>query len=286
MDYTLPYLQTGNSPEFFLSKQSFSPSALATYENDAGGTWRKKNTISIFRTAIYDELTYSGIAASLQRNRTRFILAHAMFGKENIPKTAINDELNDSPFFKTGQQYGYQNSHSKFVIQNDLSESIRLAYSINLYHTKIDSISDTKGNLSVGFMSQSKNFDFGISLQNLFPVSMRLPSNEKIPTLVIISTRLKPRSWVQLSPRAIFIRSSVNKSRNVLFSSGLHIYPLHFLSIDIATYEQFSGEAPKASLAFGTSLTLSNSISISYVYRDTEFQEKKESHLIGFSFQF
>lgn len=284
VDYSLPYMQNGNSPSFFLSNQTFSESVLAVYENDAGGTWKNSRAVSMFRSSIYNGLDFFSIATAFGTQK-RYIFAYSEFGKDGIPKTDIDSSSPDDSFIRVGS-YGYKNSQAKLTYQYFMSDSVRLGAGLNLYQTTIDSVSDTGFNASFGLLSESEKFDIAIAIQNLLPTTMQLPGEEKLPMLTVINTKIKPRSWINITPRAIFLKSSVSRERNYLLSTGVQLFPLWFFSVEASIYEQFSGRKPTASHAIGTSVNISDFLNIHYAYRATDFSEAKDNHLVSVTFQF
>tara|TARA_B100001989_G_C24512741_1_gene451369 strand:- start:232 stop:1125 length:894 start_codon:yes stop_codon:yes gene_type:complete len=253
-------------------------SAAAVFDNAAALSNVKGNSIALFSTQLFDEVSYFNVALSSYTKVGTIAVGLYEQSVQDIPATTYNS---DSQVESIGT-YDWKNSIVKIAYQtywvptilknslfSDPKSIISAAVTYSCYNLNFESYSGVGQNLDVGILTKIKNIDYSVNIQNVFFNQYVAYNNNQLELLPFTMTfsAMIPYKWFEIIPQYKSTRS------RHLFAYGVSYQPgfLPYVSILTGFKQQLDYLNTKHNkYSIGIALNLFE-LSLHYAYERSEY---------------
>ena len=262
------------------SIEGFSNSSAAIFQNPAGLTKVRGESISAFKTTIMDDTNYSNLALAYRTQWGVVGLGMVRLSVADIDETGV-DQFGEyeSIVNRTYSSSVYFASFAPYT--NDYS----LGYSLKYFSSQFGSLNGSAINADVGVLVPNfvyKGLTLSAAAKNVLSISkfnFNDDTSLDLPLKLVLGTKYKINDTFQLYSQLAFLKTQQPVNTKAF---GIKVSPsfLSFLALTAGWHEQLAGNTMKNSLTLGLALTY-RGVTFDYAYEKSEYFLSENNHYMS-----
>lgn len=198
--------------------EGFNTSSGTLFENPAGLTRNKSQSLSLFDTTMAQDVKYTQLSFSKKTDLGYFGVGYMQATVFEIPETGI---VNGETFPRVVSTFDYRNTMYKFTYSRSFSPVLDYGVSYVHYENRFYTINGSGSNLDAGLLYRKSRGELSVFARNILPGSNVHYNNGAIETLPfqLVSSFKYPLLSAYVYPQVKYTQN------HALFSLGVSYIP-------------------------------------------------------------